>query len=53
MRELGWDRDYLRDGEHRYYYYIKGNKPFRKVNMTLENSSQVRVYMDNTEKALR
>ena len=43
MRDLGWERRYLRDDDHqRRYFYVKGDQPVGKVVVVVENNSQVR-----------
>ena len=46
MRELGWDRAYLRHEKGRAYFYVKGEQPWRKVIVNVESNSQVRIDLD-------
>jgi predicted P-loop ATPase len=49
MRELGWQRKYLRHKKGRAYFYVKGEEPWRKVLVTVESSSQVSLRLDKRE----
>ena len=47
MRELGWERKYLRHEKGRAYFYVKGEEPLPKLTVTVESPSQVTVGSDN------
>ena len=47
MRELGWERTYLRHEKGRAYFYVKGEEPLPKLTVTVESPSQVTVCSDN------
>ena len=42
MRELGWERKYLRCDKGRAYFYVKGEEPLPKLTVTSESGSRVR-----------